>query len=434
VRRAAVVLAGVLLLAAPAPASADVIFDPADADELASVLAEAYTDQGVCYGWHVSVDNVGIQEESVGSNFGAGKSAATGSCEATVEFWANITYTSESSESEDSASYDVRSTPSSVTRDDLDALGLDFGGLTGDDPGVVVGKAVTALPLLAADKGIATPLSAAPDTATAPADARLTDDPGSDWWRDRGGMLIWALVLLAASGLLVWWILRVNRRRRPAPVEAVPDYVPEPWEEQATAAPWDPEAGPPSTVDRVEDETSVTTPPAAKAATADPADEQADAESAGVEPAGVEPAGVEPAGVEQAGVESAGVESGGVDPAVTGPLGAESAGAESGGVDPAVTGPPGAESTGAESGGADLTGADPVDADQAGAESGGSAPADTEPSDAESSDAQSAEAEQAGAERTAAADPAGADPAAAKRSGDEPPPQKPTSSDESTKE
>jgi hypothetical protein len=167
VRRAAVVaLAGALLVFSPAAASADVIFDPADADELASVLAEAYTDQGVCYGWHVNVDNVGVQEESVGSNFGAGKSADTGSCKATVEFWANITYTSESSESEDSSSYDVHSTPSSVTRDDLDALGLDFDGLTGEDPDVVVGKAVTALPLLAADKGIATPLRRRPRPPT----------------------------------------------------------------------------------------------------------------------------------------------------------------------------------------------------------------------------------------------------------------------------
>jgi hypothetical protein len=379
VRRAAVVLAGALLLAAPAPASADVIFDPADADELASVLAEAYTDQGVCYGWHVSVDNVGTQEQSVGSNFGAGRSAATGSCEATIEFWANITYTSESSESEDSASYDVHSTPSSVTRDDLDALGLDFDGLTGDDPGAVVGKAVTALPLLAADKGIATPLSATPDTATAPADAKLTDDPGSDWWRDRGGMLIWALVLIAASGLLVWWILRVNRRRRPAPVGVVPDYVPEPWEEQATAAPWAPAAEPPSAEVEVGEEKPATEPPARAATTAGPAGaEQPGAESAGVESGGAPPADADPADADPADVESTDVESTDAAPADTEPPGAEPAGAETA---------PATDSSGAE-------------------------PAEAAP----------------------AAEPSGAESAAARRSGDEPPPQKPTSSDESTKE
>jgi len=396
VRRAAVVLAGVLLLAAPAPASADVIFDAADADELASVLAEAYTDQGVCYGWHVSVDNVGVQQVSVGSNFGAGKSADTGSCKATVEFRASITYTSESSESEDSASYDLHSTPSSLTRDDLDALGLDFDGLTGDDPGAVVGKAVTALPLLAADKGIATPLSAAPDTATAPADAQLTDDPGSDWWRDRGGMLIWALVLMAASGVLIWWILRVNRRRRPAPAAAVPDHVPdyvpdyvsEPWEGMTTAAPREPETGPPSTEDEAknkaevetEDETSVTEPRAADAA-------GADADSAAAGPAGAEPPVADPSGVEPAAAE---------------PSGADSAGAE------------------------------PAPDEVAAAE-----PSDAEPSDAESAAAESAAAEPSGAEQAAgepAADPADGDPAVEKRSGGGRPPQKPTSSDESTKE
>jgi hypothetical protein len=418
VRRAAVVLAGVLLLAAPAQASADVIFDAADADELASVLAEAYTDQGVCYGWHVSVDNAGVRQESVGSNFGAGKSADTGSCKATVEFLASITYTSESSESEDSASYDLHSTPSSLTRDDLDALGLDFDGLTGDDPGAVVGKAVTALPLLAADKGIATPLSAAPDTATAPADAQLTDDPGSDWWRDRGGMLIWALVLMAASGVLIWWILRVNRRRRPPPAAAVPDYVPdhvpdyvpEPWEAMTTAAPREPEPGPPSTEDKAEDETPVTEPRAAAAA-------RADADSADAGPAGADPSGVEPAAAEPSDAEST---AGGL------------AGDVPGGADSADVEPSGADPSGVEPAAGELAGDEPDGADSADAE-----PADAEPSDAESAAAEPSGAEQAAGEpaaEPAAGEPAGGDPAAEKRSGGGRPPQKPTSSDESTKE
>ena len=242
-RATAVLLAGALLLAAPAPASADVIFDPADADELAAVLAEAFTEQGVCYGWAVTVDNVGSRESSVGSNFGAGRAVSPDTCNAYVEFYADITYTSESSESEDSASYGVRSEPATVTRDDLSALDIDFDGLTGEDPDIAVGKAVTALPLLAADKGIAKALSATPDTATStPADAQLTDDPGSDWWRDRGGMVIWAVVLIAASGLLIWIILRTNRRRRPGRVSPLSAYVPgpepsTPEEDELPAAP-----------------------------------------------------------------------------------------------------------------------------------------------------------------------------------------------------
>lgn len=211
-RAAPVVLALGLLLAAPGSASADVIFDPADADELAAVLAEAYTDQDVCYGWHVTVNDVSSISESVGSNFGAGQPVTAGSCQATVEFTATITYTSEASESEDSSSYSVSSQPSGVTTTDLDALDIDFDELTGENPDVVIAKAVTALPLLAADADLAEPISAAPETGTAPADAQLTDSPGSDWWRSQGGMVIWALILMAASGVLIWAVLKMNRR------------------------------------------------------------------------------------------------------------------------------------------------------------------------------------------------------------------------------
>ncbi len=257
-KRLAVALVLPLLLAAPGTAAADVIFDPADADDLAATLAEAYTDQGVCYGWHVTVDNVGSPQESVGSNFGAGKTVSSGSCAKKVEFTANITYTSESSESEDSASYDVSSTPAGVGRDDLDALDIDFDGLTGEDPDVAIGKAVTALPLLAADKGLAKALAASPDTASAPADAQLTDDPGSDWWRERGGMLLWGVGLMLAGGVFVWWVLRTNRpHRRPSHVQPVPDdlssleplpYEPpaEPPVEQAEEPPAAPPVEPPA--------------------------------------------------------------------------------------------------------------------------------------------------------------------------------------------
>jgi hypothetical protein len=235
-KRLAAALTIPFLLAAPGTASADVIFDPADADDLAASLAEAYTDQNVCYGWQVTVNDVSTTDKSVGSNFGAGKPVTDGSCDKTVEFQATITYTSESSEAEDSASYDVTSTPPGVTRDDLDALGIDFDGLTGEDPDVAIGKAVVALPLLAADKGLADPLAATPDNATPAADAQLTDDPDSDWWRDRGGMLLWGVGLLLAGGLFVWWVLKTNRRTKrlasfPAaePTPIVPDSVPPEW-------------------------------------------------------------------------------------------------------------------------------------------------------------------------------------------------------------
>lgn len=230
-RAAAVVAgAGLLLLAAPGVASADVIFDPADADELATVLAEATTDQNVCYGWDVQVDDaVAGQAESVGSNFGAGQTvSAGGTCPASVELKVYIRYTSESSESEDSASYDVVSTAGGPTRDDMAALELGTDDLAGENPDVVIGKMVAALPLLAADKGIAKGIEAAPETGEAPADAALTDSPGSDWWRNSGGMLLWGVGLLLAGGVFAWWVVRTNRRYEPARgVGQVPSYVPD---------------------------------------------------------------------------------------------------------------------------------------------------------------------------------------------------------------
>lgn len=232
-KRVAVALAFLSLLATPGTATADVIFDPADADELAASLAEAYADQKVCYGWDVTVNDVATTDHSVGSNFGAGKSVGDGDCDKSVEFRATITYTSEASESEDSASFDVSSNPPAISRGDLTALGIDMDGLTGEDPDVPIGQAVLALPLLAADKGLARPISATPDTATPAADAQLTDDPGSDWWRGQGGTLLWGIGFLLAGGLFVWWILYTNRRsghsiRRTAPV-SVPDSVPSEW-------------------------------------------------------------------------------------------------------------------------------------------------------------------------------------------------------------
>jgi hypothetical protein len=225
-------LSALLFLAAPAVAAADVIFDPADADELAAVLAEATSDQNVCYGWDVQVDNAGVSEESIGSNLGAGVEVDS-SCPDWVELTAYITWTSESSESEDSASWEVRSSSPDITSADLESLDLDWDSLDGDDPDVVLGKAVTALPLLAADKGIAKPIEAAPETGTAPADAQLTDDPSSDWWRGNGGVLLWGLGLMLAGALFAWWVLRTNRARRrrampAAPAEVVvPPYIPD---------------------------------------------------------------------------------------------------------------------------------------------------------------------------------------------------------------
>jgi hypothetical protein len=219
-------LSALLLLAAPAAAAADVIFDPADADDLAATLAEATADQDICYGWNVQVDDaIAGQSESIGSDRGAGTPVDTAGCAKYVRLDVFITYTSESSEAEDSASWDVTSSTGGPTRSDMEGLELDWDGLTGENPDVVIGNAVSALPLLAADKGMGKGIEAAPETGVAPADASLTDSPGSDWWRNNGGVLLWGLGLLLAGGVFAWWVFRSRPRRPEAYV--VPDTVPD---------------------------------------------------------------------------------------------------------------------------------------------------------------------------------------------------------------
>lgn len=221
-----VCLSALLLLAAPATAAADVIFDPADADDLAATLAEATADQDVCYGWNVQVDDpISGSDASVGSDRGAGTPLDTSSCAKYVRLDVFITYTSESSEAEDSASWDVTSSPGGPTRSDMEGLDLDWDSLTGENPDVVIGNAVSALPLLAADKGMGKGIEAAPATGAAPADASLTDSPGSDFWRTSGTALLWGLGLLLAGGLFAWWVFRTRPRKAKAYV--VPDTVPD---------------------------------------------------------------------------------------------------------------------------------------------------------------------------------------------------------------
>lgn len=256
---AVVGMAALAVCLAPGVASADVLFDQADADELAATLDEAYQAQGVCYGWSVTIDNVGSTDESVGSNFGAGERVTnepTGeSCSATVEFTARITWTSESSESEDSGSYSVFTAggdrPDTTDLDSLELISVD--GLIGDNGDAEVYKAVSALPLLAADAGLADPIEATPaPESEAGADAQPTNSPSSDFWRNNGMAILWGSVILLAGGVFAWWVIRTDRHRvsyrgqrstggvvlaERAPVgpheEQIPAYVPEDWSKPA---------------------------------------------------------------------------------------------------------------------------------------------------------------------------------------------------------
>ncbi|OLF08167.1 hypothetical protein BLA60_25260 [Actinophytocola xinjiangensis] len=255
------VVSAIVLLAAPATATADVIFDQADADDLAATLDEAFQAQGVCYGWQINVDNVGMNEYSTGSNFGAGVALSEADdisrCDARIEFQADIRWTSESSEIEDSASYRVDSLPSGPTTADLDSLELvSEDGLVSDDVDVDVYKAVSALPLLAADAGVAEPMEAspAPETAAESAGGAPTNSPGSDFWREAGGAVLFSAVLLVGGGVFAFWALRspaARRRTGPTSKPETPAYVPPEWSvggdqpTRPTRQPGRPGAGPP---------------------------------------------------------------------------------------------------------------------------------------------------------------------------------------------
>ena len=293
--RRLVVVAGLALAAlaaAPGVAAADVIFDPADADELAATLADANEAQDVCYGWSIDVDNEGVPQTSVGSHLGAGRPMSEASnCAASVEFQASITWTPESSESEDSASYQVISSPGGPTTDDLDSLELmSEDGLVGDNGDVDVYKAVAALPLLAADTGLAQPMEASPAPAADAGDAAPTDSPGSDFWRESGMLILWASLLILAAAAFAWYAVTSSRRRArplaravgPAPEqlsEPVPEYVPPEWTDKA-----------PATAEPAPEEL-----PADEPATEEPAEESADAEPASEEPSADESVAEEPA-------------------------------------------------------------------------------------------------------------------------------------------
>lgn len=236
-----VAASAVLLLAAPATASADSIFAPSDAEILAKMLSDANDEQGVCYGWDVDVNDRSSYSysssssssdnaDSVGSDQGVGVPVDE-SCDKYVRLDVNITWTSATSESEDSASWDVDSSPGGPTRSDMEALGLNLDGLAGENPDVPIGEMIMALPLLAADEGMAPLVEATPATAEPASNARLTDDPGSDWWRGNGGMFLWGMGILLAGGIFAWWVMRANRGREQlfpsrAQKTEVPDTVP----------------------------------------------------------------------------------------------------------------------------------------------------------------------------------------------------------------
>jgi hypothetical protein len=207
--RAAALLAAAAL-AAPGTAAALPILDAADAQELAERLADARAQQGVCYGWVVEVQDDAGSEGGVdqGSSLGAGTAVDQAVCPRAVVLRAFVHYTSESSESEDSASAAIDSTVGGPSVSQLEKLGLGPGGLTSDGNDLRLISMVEVLPLLVAEAGhapyVQSEIGGPPVT-----DAVPTGAPGSDWWR----MYWWFVVLVPAAAAAGIWLGVASGRR-----------------------------------------------------------------------------------------------------------------------------------------------------------------------------------------------------------------------------
>jgi hypothetical protein len=232
---AAAVLAP-LLVAAPA-AAANPVLDPEDDAEVAGALAEATEVQDVCYGYVLAVDDGDTGEWGgtyAASSAGEGVRAteADGCSEGVVELVARITYTSEFSEAEDDASWELVSDVPGLTISDVEDQGLSAGDLLDDgSSATTLLNAVLSLPRLAAERGGLQPVVLTPNDEALPEGARPTGTPGSDWLREN-------LVLLALSsaavlaGLVALVAAFPRGRGRPLPAgpgPRTPSRPTDPW-------------------------------------------------------------------------------------------------------------------------------------------------------------------------------------------------------------
>ncbi|MEU4677349.1 hypothetical protein [Micromonospora sp. NPDC023737] len=179
------------------------------------ILQQAAAAQGICYGWTLQT---GSEVVSAGSNLGEGV-AVEGDprCPRWVRVVADVTYVSESSESNDYAYVTVEG---STDLDQSHLLAVDAGlerfGLTEDafldEPGWAVTRAAVSLPLLLAEAGGAVPVPAATTTPAGPPPPLPA--AGNDLWRDRWGYLLAAAGMLLLTVLLVTVGLVQRRRER----------------------------------------------------------------------------------------------------------------------------------------------------------------------------------------------------------------------------
>ena len=214
------VVAAVLALLQPAgPAwAANPVLDPEDDADLVATLAEATQVQGVCYGYLLTVDDGDTGEWGgtyAASSGGEGVRApdADGCPQGTVELVAQVTYTSELSDAEDSASWGLVSDVPGLTIADVEAADVSADGLLDDDgSAATLLDAVQSLPRLAAEEAGLEPVVAEPSTDAPPEGARATDSPGNDRLRENL-VLLGLSVAAVLSGLVA--LVASSRPSRP---------------------------------------------------------------------------------------------------------------------------------------------------------------------------------------------------------------------------
>jgi hypothetical protein len=223
-----------LLLAAPASA-ANPVLDPADDAEVAAALAEATEVQDVCYGYVLAVDDGDTGEwGGTYATSSAGEGVRAGDADdcrnGVVELVARMTYTSDFSEAEDSASWDLLTDVPGLSIADVEDQGLSSGDLLDDgSSATTLLNAVLSLPRLTAEVADVQPVVLTPNASPLPEGARPTGTPGSDWLREN-------LVLLAVSagavlaGLVALVAAFPRGRGRPVPARSAPRPRPhDPW-------------------------------------------------------------------------------------------------------------------------------------------------------------------------------------------------------------
>ena len=212
-----------LLVAAPASA-ANPGLDPEDDAEVVAALAEATEVQDVCYGYVLAVDDGDTGEWGgtyAASSAGEGVRAteADGCRNGVVELVARITYTSDFSEAEDSASWDLVSDVPGLSISDVEDQGLSSGDLLDDGASAAtLQNAVLSLPRLAAERAGLQPVVLEPNAAPLPEGAEPTGSPGSDWLREN--LVLLALSVGAVLAGLVALVAAFPRGRRGRPVPA----------------------------------------------------------------------------------------------------------------------------------------------------------------------------------------------------------------------